>query len=470
MSAFLAGLSAETRLLRRERFVGAALLLLLAAIMFSLYAGARRVTAQEDLVAAARMDERNRIDGLKKLLAKLEAGEVQDELPPYRDPRNAAFMGGGPAARVMARDAKPLALTAVGQSDIFPPLVKVTTGSKDSFLFADEIENPAHLMAGSNDLAFIVVYVYPLLILALTFNLLAGEREQGTLAMTLAAARRPGPALAGKFCARALAPIAVTIMAVALGIGLFAGPAAIASIDFLRLLAIIVVYGLFWAALAAAVDGLGKSSAFNALTLISAWATLALIAPAAINSLAGFVHPAPSRIDMTLAARAASVDADKAQDAALARYLDEHPGARRGAREGAQRRLATQEAAFRRVESVIAAHDLQLARRHALGDRLQFLSPTLLAHAALADVAGAGDARNAGFLEQVSAFHDAWRAFFVTRAEAGAALTAVDYDKLPRPPDAPLDAAGSTSALLGMAIPALLLAAVARRGFSRAKP
>jgi ABC-2 type transport system permease protein len=470
VSAFLAGLRAETRLLRRERAVAVALLALVAAIIFSLYAGARRVAAQEDLIAAARVDERNRIDGLKKLLAKLEAGEIQDELPPYRDPRNAAFMGGGPAARVMAPSAKPLALTAVGQSDIFPPLVKVTTGSKDSFLFADEIENPAHLLAGANDLAFIVVYVYPLLILALTFNLLAGEREQGTLAMTLAAARRPGLAFAGKFCARALAPVAVTVLAVAFGIGLFAGADAIASVGFLRLATIIVVYGLFWAALAAAIDGLGRSSAFNALTLISAWATLALIAPAAINSFAGFVHPAPSRIDMTLAARAASVDADKAQDAALARYLDEHPGARKGAREGARRRLATQEAAFHRVESVIAAHDAQLARRRALGDRLRFLSPTLLAHAALADIAGAGDAHYAGFLDQVDAFHTAWRAFFVTRAEAGAALTAADYDALPRPPDATIDKGNSTPALLGMAIPALLLAAVARLGFSRAKP
>jgi ABC-2 type transport system permease protein len=471
MSALLAGFRAEARLLRRERAVWAALIALAAATLFSLYAGASRVSAQRELAAAARADEATRIDGLKKSLAKLASGESHDEPPPYRDPRNAIFMGGGPAARVMALPVEPLGLVAVGQSDISPPMVKVTTGSKDTFLFADEIENPAHLMVGSTDLAFIVVYVFPLVILALTFNLLAGEREQGTLALTLAAARRPGATLAGKFLARALAPIGVTLLASALGVGLFAGASALASTDFLRLAAVIVVYGMFWAALAAVVDGVGRSSAFNALTLVGVWAAVALIAPAAINSLASFVHPAPSRIDMTLAARAASTDADKARDAAFARYVDEHPGEKRGgAREGTLRRLAVQEAAFRRVEDVIAAHDAQLEKRRVLVEDLSFLSPTLLAYGAIADVAGAGDARYGGFLEHISAFHRDWRTFFLTRAEAGTAMTAADYDALPRPTDASVESGAIWPALLGMAAPTLLLAVFARRGFAKARP
>lgn len=471
MNAFIAGFRTEARLLRREPIVWLALMALATATLFSLYVGAARVSARSEIVAAARADEANRIDGLKKTLTKLAAGDPHEEPPPYRDPRNAAFMGGGPAARVMALPAKPLGLVAVGQSDVVPPLVKVTTGSKDTFLFADEIENPAHLMIGSNDLAFIILYVYPLVILALTFNLLAGEREQGTLAMTLAAARRPGLALGGKFGARALAPIGVMLLSVAIGIVLFAGPSVVASADFMRLGAIMIVYGLFWAVLAAVVDGLGKSSAFNALTLVSVWAALALIAPAAINSLAGFVHPAPSRIDMTLAARAASVDADKAHDASLARYLDEHPGAKRGgAQEGTHRRLATQEAAFRRVEDVIAAHDAQLARRRRLTDWLSFLSPALLAQGALTDIAGTSDARYASFLDRVAAFHRDWRAFFLARAETGAAMTAADYDALPRPSDEAVNSESVSPFLLGMALPTLLLAVLARRGFAMAKP
>jgi ABC-2 type transport system permease protein len=380
-------------------------------------------------------------------------------------------MGGGPAARVAALPPAPLALAAVGQSDLFPPVVKVTTGSKDGFLFADEIENPANLMSGSTDLAFMIVFVLPLVVLAMGYNLLAGEREQGSLAMTLACARRPGLALAGKFAARILAPIGATLLACALGVGLFAGWPTLASDAFAGLVAVILVYGLFWAALAAAVDGLGKSAAFNALTLVCAWVALTLLAPAGINSLAGYAHPAPSRIEMTLAARAASTDADKARDAALARYQEEHPGERRDrGREGALHRLAAQEAAFRRVEAVVAEHDAQLARQRALADRLGFLSPALLTYRALADIAGSGEARYRGFLDSVQSFHVEWRDFFVSRAKAAAPMTAKDYDALPRFRETAAGGANVVAPLLGVALPTLLLAAIAFAGFRRAAP
>lgn len=475
MSAFLAGARFETRILRRERAVWLALAALVGAVLFSLHAGAARVDAQKALVAAARADETQRIEGLKKSLAQLQKAEADGaaapEPPPYRDPRNAAFMGGGPAARVAALSPAPMALASVGQSDLFPPVLNVTTASKDSFLFADEIDNPANLMSGATDLAFVIVFVYPLVVLALAFNLLAGEREQGALAMTLACARRPGAALAGKFAARILAPIIATLVSSALGVGLFAGWGALATAGFAQLAAVIVAYGLFWAALAGAVDGLGRSSAFNALTLIGVWVVTTMLAPAAINSLAGHAYPAPSRIDMVLAARAATTDADKERDAALARYADEHPGEKRGSgKERTLRRLATQEAAFHRVEAVIAEHDAQLGRQRVLADRLGFLSPALLTSRALADIAGTGERRYRDFLDAIGAFHVEWRDFFLARARAAAPMTAADYDALPHFRAAEAGGADILGPLAGIALPALVLAFFAARGLRRARP
>lgn len=385
-----------------------------------------------------------------------------------------AFMGAGPAARVAALAPAPLALVAVGQSDLFPPAIRVTTGSKDGFLFNDEIDNPTNLMSGATDLAFVIVFVYPLVILVMCFNLLASEREQGTLSMTLASARDPAAALLGKFAARAVAPIAVTLAAIALGVGAFADWSLIARHGFAALLLIVLLYGLFWAGLAAAVDGLGRSSAVNALTLIGAWVIVTMIAPAAINSLAAFLHPAPSRIDMVLAARAATTDADRERDATLARYADAHgaAGAKRGSsQERTLRRLATQEAAFARVERVIAAHDAQLARQRDLSDWLGYLSPALLTYRALADVAGSGEARYQDFLSRVHVFHLEWRDFFLSRARAGAEMTAADYDALPRfQESASENAPGLAAPMIGVAVPTLLLSIFAWRGFRRAAP
>lgn len=479
-SAFLSGWRFEARMMRRDGAVWFALLALVGVALFALAMGSARVAAQQAAIDAAHADETQRLSRLQKTLAQLQEADAQGkpapEPPPFRDPRNAAFMGGGPAAAVAALAPAPLALVATGQSDLLPPAVRITTGSKDTFLFADEIDNPANLMSGATDLAFVVVFVYPLVVLAMAFNLLAGEREQGTLAMTLASARRPGAALAGKFAARVAAPIGATLLAVAAGVWIFAGWERLASPGFAALFAVVLLYGLFWAALAAAIDGLGRGSAFNALTLIGAWVAITMILPAAINSLAGFAHPAPSRIDMVLAARAASTDADRARDATLARYADEHGGGKPagGAQEMTLRRLATQEAAFQRVEAIVAEHDAQLARQREMADRLGYLSPAYLTYQALADIAGSGEARYRAFLDRIRAFHLDWREFFLSRAKAGASLTAQDYAALPRFPQAykklTAHAPGLAGPLIGVALPALLLAALGIRFYRRPAP
>jgi ABC-2 type transport system permease protein len=234
---------------------------------------------------------------------------------------------------------------------------------------------------------------------------------------------------------------------------------------------VILVYGLFWVALAAAVDGLGRGSAFNALTLVCAWVLVTMLAPAGINSLAGYAHPAPSRLDMVLAARATTIDADRYRDAALARYVEEHPGERRDqAREGTLRRLATQEAAFHRVERVISAHDAQLTRQRALADRLAFLSPSLMAYRTIADVAGTGEARYRAFLQRIGSFHAEWRAFFLSRAQAAAPMTASDYDAMPRFEERSSENAEIAMSALGVLLPTAFLTFLAWRGWRHVAP
>src|SRR4030095_593469 len=78
-----------------------------------------------------------------------------------------------------------LSALSVGQSDLYPYYFKVSRQSKQTFVTNDEIENPTNLLAGRFDLSFVIIYLLPLLILALSYNLISAEREQGTLAMMM---------------------------------------------------------------------------------------------------------------------------------------------------------------------------------------------------------------------------------------------------------------------------------------------
>ena len=80
----------------------------------------------------------------------------------------------------------PLGALAVGQSDVYPGYLKVTARNLDAVVTGDQIEHPLAVASGHFDAAFVVLFLYPLLIFAVSFDLTATERDRGTLRMVLA--------------------------------------------------------------------------------------------------------------------------------------------------------------------------------------------------------------------------------------------------------------------------------------------
>ncbi|MEQ6342514.1 MAG: DUF3526 domain-containing protein [Gammaproteobacteria bacterium] len=478
MNVLVAAMRCEWRILRLDPALWLVLAMILGMVAYALYNGETLVARQAAAVAAANTEEQERLAKLRKGLADIQAGRVAPPDAPFRDPRNALFVGGGSAAANVALPAQPLAITAIGQSDLYPATLRVSAGSKDTFFFADEIANPAHLLSGSFDLAFVLVFIYPLWILALTYNLVSGEREQGTLALTASCPVQVRTVMAGKLLVRAGIPMLVTVAAVFAGLALIVGGTLVSAVQPLAVLSwAMIVYGAFWAVLAAAVNGLGRDSAYNALLLVAAWIGVLLIVPSLVNAWSEARYPSPSRAEMVLAVRAASVDADRERNAALARYQDEHPQEtelQRGSyRERTLRRLAVQLAATAHSEEIMAAHEAQIQRQHALAERLAYASPALLMHDALAEIAGTGRSRYRAFFAQVDRFHQEWREFFISRAQAEQMLTAGDYSHFPQFSFADNPGTGIlsrvASALIGIGVPFLLLAAMAARGLRRCR-
>ena len=60
------------------------------------------------------------------------------------------------------------------------------------------------MASGQFDVAFVVLFLYPLLIFAVSFDLTASERERGTLRLVLAQPVHLRDVVAGKMIARAL--------------------------------------------------------------------------------------------------------------------------------------------------------------------------------------------------------------------------------------------------------------------------
>ena len=422
----------ERRLLAADPALRIALAVFAVLFVYALANGMAWERFQARTVEAARTGNAERVRGLEQELADIANGGQPSS--PFRDPRAPNVLGGARGAHTAVLEPGPLAALAVGQSDLLPYYYDVSIYTNESsFQQNGEVENPLNLMLGRFDLAFVTVYLLPLLVLALSFNVLSEEREQGTLALTLSQPVSARAVVGAKLAFRALLVVGLAAGVSLLGILATGGFAASGRV--LLWCATVTLYALFWFALAAWVNSLRRSSAWNATVLVGAWLVLVVVLPAAINIAAGLLHPLPSRVEMITAQRDASNDAVNRRSELLARYLEDHPEMAAGvvADEpglGALAWAAT-DAVNGRLEQVTAVHDARRAEQLALVRRYRFLSPALLAQGLLVDAAGTGDARFARFQDQVRDFAEQWRQFFVPAILADERMTAAVLPGVP---------------------------------------
>jgi ABC-2 type transport system permease protein len=404
------------------------------AIAYGVFNGAQWVGFQRQALAAAVVEEAERYTRLQEEVDTLQ--RTGGKVSPFRDPRSASNAGGRMAPRYAALPPGPLAALAIGQSDLLPYYFKVSTDARENIIAATEIENPQRLLVGRFDLAFVLIYFYPILILALCYNMLSSEQEQGTLALALSQPVPLRTLATGKVALRAAVLVAVvvvaTLAALLLGGVDLTAPGALARL--VLWIAAVLGYGAVWFAIALYVASRGLGSAANATVLASVWLVLVVVLPAVFNLAAATFYPVPSRVEMVQAVRVASDDANAEGSKLLARYYDDHPELASGDAAQAMTdfnmvRVAVSDDVERRVRPVVEHYERQIAGQQALIDRLRFVSPAVLMQNALNDVAGTGVARHQAFMAQVDAYHRAWRRHFTPLILARTPV--LDYRSLP---------------------------------------
>lgn len=427
----------DWRNLKSDRTLWAVAALLACTILYGVHNGASWTRFQKNTIDAAVADEMERHGHIKKGIEDANAGRSAP--PSWKDPRNPYAVGYRLGSRYATMPPGPLASLAVGQSDLLPYYFRVTVNSRDTLMGNDEIENPIHLLSGRFDLAFVIIYLFPLMILGLSYNLISGEKEDGTLAMTLSQPVSLRTVALGKIGFRA---------AFVLGVGavLSIAGAVLSGVDLFsdgvlsRLamwIGVVTAYALFWFGLAVAVNARGYSSATNAMALSGFWLVFVLLIPSLLNVVVKTVHPVPSRVEMIQAMRRASDEVVAQRSRVMAEFLEDHPelAPPSSADANAQyaiRVVAITEEMERRVQPVLAAFDEQVDRQQELADRYRLLSPAVLTQAALYDLAGTGVHRYKHFLRLASSYHEQWQGHIQPMMIKSVKLAPTQIDNLPQ--------------------------------------
>ncbi|MEM6783462.1 MAG: DUF3526 domain-containing protein [Bacteroidota bacterium] len=466
MSPLLTVARTEARLLWADRTAFWATIVFLAATAYALASGlglrADRAEVARSVIAAdaERWAERHaEADSIEQVM---RAEGVS--LDTYEWGPRSPYAVGGFYGREVTTLPTPVSALAVGQADLYPASHRIVAGSRIAVGTSDALTSPLRLAAGSFDLAFVLLYLLPLLALALGYDVTTSERERGTLRLVLAQPISQRTLVAGKLLARGGLLALLVVGATAAGFVLAGGDSARWALWTVAAL----LYGLFWLALAALVDRRGTSAASNAVVLVVCWLGLAVVFPAAVTLLAGQVHPVPTRAAFVAATRTAEADVRERGEEPLALFLADHPEMAEAmdSAEGedntfAVMRIARDALVAEAVGPVVAQFAEQRARQVGLVRTVGALSPTVLAHAAFLDLAGTGDAQQRQALDAVKAYQRAWQDYFEPLTFANRPFQAANYADAPTftpsadPRESAVHHAGGP--LIGLALAVLLL-------------
>lgn len=425
------------RLLARERVVWIALGLMVIAMAYGIGNGQLQLRRESDDQAAFTQRAREVVIRNQRLARAIEQkiadGVEPERIPPPFGSRHPVYVGTW-CRQPALLPPSPLKWLATGQSDLYP-----AGFAGPEYGEVNQIGNPMKLLAGHWDLSFAVVYLLPLVILALGFDLVASERENGLLQMTLAQPVSASTVLLAKGAAVA----AVVFGSVA---ALFASGLVLAWVDLdagmldraLTAGLSILLYAVFWLALSLGVNAMGRSATANALFLTTAWLALVVLVPFAIDRIAIGVYPVPPHAAVANVSRFAPEQvAHLPREPLVQAFLARHSGVNAPQLSGLGllylERAARKEEEQRRQQVEQDRWEQSLRSQQAMANRLAFLTPAALLTNTLIELAGTGRERYLDFLLQKRHFEQQYEAFFRPRRLAlpNSIFRASDFTLIP---------------------------------------
>lgn len=418
----------------RQPVLALSLLLFFSLGCYSIYSGKRMINRQ--LVVIDSLQQSYQQDYKKALAAFTDTSTAE---------KKAQSKYAGSAAVVNFRlpqnavnYPKPFASLSIGLRDInsYYKRIKMNVSFLDTS--NTEISNPAILYAGNFDLAFVLVFLLPLLVIAFTYNVLSQEKEQGTHALLLLKSQSLHQIIIYKLVFRFLL-IALTVIALTI-VGIVFSKAYQSSFSDIGLwLFINIAWLFFWFALAYALVLLRKNSALSALYLLSAWLVFIIILPALSNIYISLKYPIPLRSDLASYERHIGEEIWEMNPKLLIdtfnqnnpKYLNSYDPAKDTVGHSTRFFAAYNDLKARKVLQQEALLNSKIQQGNEAMARLSVVNPVLKLQELLNRIARTGLADYRSFEQQTDKFQRKWKTFLYNHDLADQNLKPEDFSRFP---------------------------------------
>jgi ABC-2 type transport system permease protein len=325
-----------------------------------------------------------------------------------------------------------LAGLAIGQRDINPSLQSVTIRNLEEQKYATDLMNPMFQMLGNMDFSFVLIYFFPLIIIAFCFNLISEEKEEGTWSLVLSQSNNPLKMLRLKILIRYFSVLLVLILLLIIAKFYMEIPFDSA---FLAFILISILYITFWFALAWLVASFHKNSSQNALILLISWVTLTIVVPAGINAVTVNLYPVPEAFNTVLESRDGYHNKwDMPKEPTVAKFHKHYPQFSQFKHPEAKDYSWLWYYAMQQMgddEAVTESLNFKekLKKRNAFSSTARMFFPSIHAQLSLNALSLSDMDNYLNFIEKLENFHEQKRLYFYPKIFADAAASDEDWKK-----------------------------------------
>ena len=315
----------------------------------------------------------------------------------------------------------PFSLIAIGQGDLYSNYKKIVLYFNSSYeMNSEELISPLEQLFGQLDLAFVWVFLLPLIILLTSFNILSLERETGRLTLI---ASQPLPVwrwVLLKISVRFFAIFFFIVTITSLLLFVFQVDVLGNLLVFFWLIVSLFLYSAFWFFLSFLINLAGFSSGKSLIILTSIWVFFVFLLPSAVNQLARELYTIPSRLEIINHHQAMYNEMENNLDQELERLYQKHPGWKSEDPVTSDlsnstgwniNYLAKQYIAQIKHQSVADSYESQVESRNAWVEMLRLISPAMIVQSALTDMAGTSGRYYRSFLKQSREYAHQYRQY-----------------------------------------------------------
>lgn len=332
-----------------------------------------------------------------------------------------------------------ISILSIGQGDL-QPYYDVITRRRNFMQGSNaEISNPEMLASGNFDLAYVIIYLIPILAIAFTYNTWSKEKEQQTDKLLSLQGIYFGKIIGYKLAFRFLL---VGLMVWLLSIIGFISSSTLIAFDLTAAILWLIgasAYIFFWFAITFFIIRLGKSSVHNALYLLGLWCGLLILLPALCNTVIRLYYPIPLKTDAAVALRENS-EAVWAMPRKLlidTFYLNNpkysHLREAADTSETSNKRFAAYyDLLGRRMTRSIEHYNQYPAAQNEVSQSLNWLNPATKTQYLFNQIAATGLKDYLSYQEQVNAFQNTWVDFMTGYIISNKKIALNDLRNLPQ--------------------------------------